>query len=534
MTHPAISADGTLDVSKLWAPTAKNRIIRASTARNRLRGGGPGSSKSSDAMREGVQTSLLPYPGCCGLVLRRTMDDLRKSNIPNFREYVPQELYKWDASNSIATFYNGSKMFFSHMTNFSWKDMESYQSSSFPFIFPDECGGFPFAVWTFLQSRNRVNPECKPNALGQYPKPAMFGATNPIGAHWCSYHAMFVEKKPEELPKGSRRDKNGRWWSQKGDEWRLEYDPFEWDYVHSTILDNPYLLAKDPDIVARLNAIQPESLRQKLLDGYMDASVGQYFDCFDPSYDVVNLREDPDAIIWQYWQPRWLGWDWGRAHWNTVYWFTKALVRRAGGEYKLLTVCYREYVDRGLDYVQMADIVEKMTKLGLPSQTSERKGVDYQRAYFSHEKFSKIMEDGTQEAKLSKALMDRGLAPLSRGTRDRVGRATLMYTALSRRELVILDSCPDIIRAIPQCTRDEDNIEDVLKVETKGDDCYDGFSMGLFGELGGTETPREEKDRLKVAGAEDEFQKRLVQYKVTMDRDADARRAEERRPAHWE
>ena len=354
MAHPAV-IDGVLDAGKLWEPTAKNKIIRASTARNRLRVGGTGSSKSSDAMMEIVTDYLLRFPGCFALILRTTMPELERSNIPNFKAYVPSDLYNYNDTKHIATFYNGSKLFFSHMQYFTWKEMEAYQSSSFPVIFLDECGGIPLAVWHFFLARNRVNPECQPDADGNWPQPCMLGATNPIGAFWGEYNDYFVLHKPTDLEKGCRTDKHGRIWSpvrgaasdpHVAEDWHLEFDPYEWDYIHSTIFDNPYMLAKDPGIVARLNAIQPKELREKFLSGKMDLHVGQYFDCFSPEFDVVNLREDPDAIIWQYWQPRWLGWDWGRAHWNAVFWFTKALVRRAGGEYKLKTVCFREYVDK--------------------------------------------------------------------------------------------------------------------------------------------------------------------------------------------
>lgn len=546
MVNNAVDAEGRLHLDKLWEPTAKNKIVRASGARNRLRVGGTGSSKSSDAMMEMVTDYLLRFPGCFGLILRTTMPELERTNIPNFRAYVPQELYKYNDQKHIATFYNGSKLFFSHMQYFTWKEMEAYQSSSFPAIFLDECGGFPLAVWHFFQARNRVNPECKQDPDGNWPIPTMLGATNPIGAYWGEYRDYFVEKKPDGLPEGTEKDKHGRFWSpvsksarkENPEDWRLEYDPFEWDFVHSTIFDNPHLLAKDPGIIDRLNSIQPKELRQKMLEGYMDMTVGQYFDCFDPTYDVINLRDDPDAIIWQYWQPRWLGWDWGRAHWNAVFWFTKALVRRAGGEYRPKTVCYREYVDRGRDYIEMADVVQKLTRLGLPGATdqdrAERKGTNYQTAYFSHEKFAKQMEAESPAAKLSKYLMDRGLQGVTRGTTDRIGRATLAYHLLKTRELVILDSCPEIIRAIPQCTRDEDNLEDVLKVDTKADDCYDGWSLGLFGELGKRPKPQEEKDREKVAAAEDQMQKFLVQFKLTKELEKRQSAIEDRRPAHWE
>ena len=541
MTHPAVDENGVLDLGKLWEPTAKNKTIRSSDARNRLRVGGTGSSKSSDAMMDGICNFLLRWNGCYGLILRRTMDDLRMSNIPDFKQYIPEELYKFNESTAIATFFNGSKLFFSHMTNFSMKDLEGYQSASFPWIFIDECGAFPGEVWTFMQSRNRVNPQCKPNEDGKYPVPCMMGATNPIGAHWGWYYDHFVDKftkaKLDDAPAGSRRDVHGRWWAPMGQDWRLLYDPYEWDYVHSTVFDNPHMLAKDPSIVDRLMAL-PKDQRQKLLDGYLDSTVGQYFDCFDEEYDKINLREDPDAIIWQYWQPRWLGWDWGRAHWNAIFWFTKALVRKGGGEYRMKTVCYREYVDKGLDHVEMADIVERFTKMGLPGTTKDtephKRGADYRAAYFSHEKFSKTLEAEQQQAKLSKELMARGLPGLTRATLDRVGRATLTYNLFKRRELVILDTCPDIIRSLPQCVRDEANREDVLKVDTKADDCYDGFSYGLFGELGNGAKPQEEKDREKIEAAKDEQSKFLLQFRLTKEAEARRMAAEERRPEHWE
>jgi hypothetical protein len=544
MPHPAV-VNGTLDVAKLWEPTAKNKIIRQSTARNRLRVGGTGSSKSSDAMMEIVTDYLLRFPGCFALILRTTMPELERSNIPNFRAYIPSDLYTWNDTKHVATFYNGSKLFFSHMQYFTWAEMEAYQSSSFPAIFLDECGGIPLSVWQFFAARNRVNPECKQDQDGNWPIPCTLGATNPIGAYWAEYNDYFVRKQPDGLPEGTKKDKNGRFWSpvvkdartDRPHDWRLEYDPYDWDYVHSTIMDNPHMLAKDPGIVDRLNSM-PKELRNKLLDGLLDTTVGQYYDCFDPNYDVINLRDDPDAIVWQYWQPRWLGWDWGRAHWNAVFWFTKALVRRAGGEYRLKTVCYREYVDRGKDYIEMADIVQRFTRMGLPGATAqdraERKACDYRTAYFSHEKFAKQMEAESPAAKLSKYLLDRGLSGVERATTDRVGRATLLYHLLKTREFVILDSCPEIIRAIPQCTRDEDNLEDVLKVDTKADDCYDGLSLGLFGELGARPKPQEEKDREKVAAAPDQHAKFLVQYKLTKELEKRTERMEERPPAHWE
>ena len=64
---------------------------------------------------------------------------------------------------------------------------------------------------------------------------------------------------------------------------------------------------------------------------------GQYFDCFDPTYHVIDLREDPDAYYMAgQWNPRWAGQDWGMQHAIAVYLFTKALVKNSvGDDYRL-------------------------------------------------------------------------------------------------------------------------------------------------------------------------------------------------------
>ena len=45
---------------------------------------------------------------------------------------------------------------------------------------------------------------------------------------------------------------------------------------------------------------------------------------------------------------------------------------------------------------------------------------------------------------------------------------------------------------------------------------------------------QEERDREKLTAAKPGQDRALMQYKLTMDRDAQLRKAEERRPAHWE
>ncbi len=479
------------DLAKHWEPTAPNERIRRSKATNRLRVGGTGSSKSSDALMEALEY-MLRYDGIAVLFLRRQLTDLKKSSILDWHEFVPRELYHWNGSDYIATLkHNGSKLFFGHLPNGSEKDLQQYLSAAFPVIVLDECGQFSGKSWEFLSSRNRINRECKPDDQGNMPVPVMLGCTNPIGPHWAFYKAQFVDKKPFETPDDAQRDRNGRYWAPDSLEpsgWRLIYNPDDWDYVHSTILDNKFLMQRDPDQIAKLERL-PEPMRSKFLLGQLDTAVGQYFDVWDEARHVIDLAVDSAQIIWQPWQDRWMGWDYGRAHYNAEFWFTMALVR-VGDGYKEKCVCYREYIDRGKTSAETVPNTAKMNALGLPYAAKGGDVSSLRRIFFSHEKFQVSTENKSKQSiadRVSRRLRKVGLPALTpndatKGTR--VLKAQLLYEKLKADELVVLSTCRNLIEAIPQLVRDEDNLEDVLKVDGKADDCYDGFTMGLSNVFG--------------------------------------------------
>lgn len=484
------------DLAAHWKPTGKNLQIRRSKATNRLRVGGTGSSKSSDALLEGLEY-MLRYPGIAVLFIRRQLTDLKKSSILDWKTFVPDSLYHWNDQDKIATLYNGSKLFFGHLPNNSEKDLQQYLSAAFPVIILDECGQFSGASWDFLSSRNRVNRECKADANGLMPIPVILGCTNPIGPFWPFYKTQFVDKKPYDPPEDAVRDRAGRYWvpdSREDGGFRLIYNPDDWDYVHSTILDNTYLMERDPDQVEKLRRMK-EPLRSKFLLGEMDTTVGQYFDVFDPARHVVNLAEDPTRIIWQPWQPRWMGWDYGRAHWNAVFWFTMALVRGADGQYKEKCVCYREYVEKGKTSRETVPGMHTLNQSGMPNPGSKNekdkaefraKTQSIKTIFFSHEKFNLSAEKKEKLSiadRISKRLRRLGypqLTPNDATPGSRVKKAQMMYDKLDSEEVVILSTCLHLIEAIPQLVADPDHLEDVLKVDTKADDCYDGFTMGLY------------------------------------------------------
>lgn len=490
-----LSADGKLDFSKIFQHQAKQTELLRNTMRagmpyvqpaapQCLSVGGIRSGKTSGALMYFVQHFCMKYTGCDILVLRRTFKELESGAIADFKTFMPKELYTYDQTKHVATLINGSRIVFGHCQNNKERDIEQYLGQAYPGILVDEAGQFSPDAWQMLYSRNTVNASCQPDENGNLPIPCIWGCTNPLGPFYEYYRTVFVEKEPWMKPEEARKSTDGSWWIPEAGEWRLIYDPRDYAYQRSTVMDNAQLLKRDPGIIARLNSL-PKAKRDKMLLGLDGKFEGQYFDVWDPEYHVVNLREDPEAIIWQEHQPVWVGEDWGMGHANAVYFFTKALVRKSvGNDYVLKTVCFREIVvTGGKTYIELASIIAQKAKLpnGNP--------VKVKSIFFSHEKFNRQMDAHTPADDYSRELRKYGLPAVTRGTQDRIGSASLMYNMLKNGQLVILDTCKDIILSIPSLMRNPDNLDDVLKVDAKGDDCYDGFRLGLYGQLASKKRP---------------------------------------------
>jgi hypothetical protein len=501
-----------------WQYLPKHReLIDIRPAPYRLSAGGVFSGKTATALMYGVRNYILPYPGCNMLVVRRTLTELKTGAIADLREFCDDEngkLYQYNSSDHIAKFFNGSQIIFAHCVHNLESDLKKYLGQKYPYILPDELAQFSPDTWEMFVSRNGVNPECKPDDNGTLPHPGIWGTTNPIGPYWLFYKSMFVDKRPYPLPEGAWRDNAGAWWVGKIPDCRCIYDPRNYSFSHSTVLDNPEYLKRDPTFVSRLNMLS-KAKREKMLLGLLDRVEGQYYDVFSEEHHVVKLRENPEAVVWQDHQPVWGGWDWGKTHYNTFYLFTRALVKsEMTGEFKLKTVCFREIVTQGLDGAAMVALVAKAAK---HPQTGAKLRVS--AIYFSHEKFVRDIEQHSPADAISKLLRAEGLPAVTPATRDRVGRASFLYGELQANNIVFLDSCEEIVNAIPTLQTDPDHLDDVLKVDGKPDDCYDGFTYGLFGQLGDRKKSREQEQREQIDAIKDPLAKRLVMLKHTLDRE---------------
>jgi hypothetical protein len=506
-----ISESGVLDLSKIFTFQPRQtellrrtvrkggKIFTEQAAPQCLSVGGIRGGKTLGWMMHGVMNYCLAFDKCDILILRRTFKELDSGAIHDATcgKFIPKEIFTYDSTKHILTFTNGSRIVFGHCEHNKERDLAQYLGQAYAFILIDECGQFSPDAWMRLYTRNTVNAGCMADEFGNLPVPGLVGCTNPIGPHYEFYRTLFVQKEPWNKPENARKDEtNGTWWVPEAGEWRLIYNPQEYAYQRTTVMDNPELLARDPAILSRLNSL-PKAKRDKELLGLDGKFEGQYFDVWSEDYHVVNLREDPEAIIWQEYQPVWAGEDWGMGSQtsgsaNATYLFTKALVRYADtSDYKLKVVCFAEIVlTGGKTYKELASIIA--SKCRLPNG----KTVKLKSIYFSHEKFARVMDSHSPADDYSRALRELGLPSVTQGTRDRIGSASLMYNMLKNGELVFLDVCRDIIMAIPSLMRNPDELDDVLKVKgTKADDCYDGCRLGLYGQLATRKQPSEDAIR---------------------------------------
>jgi hypothetical protein len=507
-----------VDLTKKWQPTDKQREIETLIASQRVLRGGIRSGKTAGAIMHDVQYGLLRYPKCNMLVVRKTFAELKAGPIEDFREHCPPELYSYHQTDHVATFFNGSRLVFGHCKHGKEEDVQIYLGTAYPYIILDECAQLSPEAWNLLMSRNTVNPECMPDTTQPcggcgdpqtcgypcLPVPHITGCTNPFGDYWLWYKSMFVDHEPYEVPEGARKDRNGRYWIlTEYAEPQLVYNPDDYATIKSTVLDNPHALRKDPGIIDRLNKLPPH-MRDLMLLGYDEGGTGQYFQgSFTEESNVIDLKADPEAVIWEPWQPVFGGWDWGlSSSWNALYFFTQAQVKtkvvdkKTGTfsyEYRRKIVCFKEYVVKDKLAREVANIVASTLKY--PDGTPVEKVA---WIAFSHEKFARSVEEHSPADIVSQELTNVGLCPVTRGTTNRIGRATLMFQKLAHRELVILrHQCPEIIKAIPNLMSDPDLPLDVKKPKSasKIDDCYDGFSLGLYAFVNPTGKPGDMREQ---------------------------------------
>jgi hypothetical protein len=150
--------------------------------------------------------------------------------------------------------------------------------------------------------------------------------------------------------------------------------------------------------------------------------------------------------------------DWGFKHHAAVYWFAKDDNGRV--------ITYRELHRSGVGEKEWGQLI---------ADNSKGERITY--VFMSPDAFAKRTSQNTVAEEIGEGLVVSGLPRPVAADDDRVGGARLCYQLLVTNNVVISSDCPALIKCLPMLIRDEDKLEDVLKVE--GDDPYDAWRYGL-------------------------------------------------------
>lgn len=463
------------------------------------------SGKSRPLLWEAIFHAL-EYPGSESIILRKTTPDLKRTVISKFQSDVPEEIYDYYHETDRTVFFNprpkldehGQPMLSPEGTPISVQskvyfhpcdrdaDVNNYLSTEYVYIGFEELGEFSFVIWDAMAGRNRCPI---PGS-----RASMAGATNPFGIGWHWIKKLWVQKQPIA---GMDPEK---------------YDPDQYEYIHSTVDDNPIYI-RDTEYVQRLEA-SPN--REVVRWGKLDAVSGMYFD----NWNVERHERQVSDFIFQSWQPVWVGWDYGFSHWAAMFFFTKAILKpilRTDTPRMVNVTIYELTLQECTPAIQTRAVIDAIPNLCVPDARVES-------VHLSHERFSRTVGEFTVADEIGNILQEAGLPRPQRANTNRVAGWTKMYSLLEADEWFVLkQQCPTLCEAIPQLPRiqpGKGDIEDVEKPKSVSlyDDCGDACRYGIAGTLLDDEPkPKEQQYEEELAKISDPMARFSRQYREYLE-----------------
>jgi hypothetical protein len=221
----------------------------------------------------------LQVPNFRYLLLRRNLTDLKRTHESEILKGEGDALgARFVASDHLLHYPNGSIMEFGHCDDDS--KVSIYLSAEYDGMYFDELVTFT------KQQYQLISSSCRTTKPGVVPRVA--AGTNPavsrVGdASWIRRYWLDKNVDPEE---------------------DADYDPAEYEYIPSTIDDNPYI--NKAEYERMLLRLQPE-MREAYRYGNWDVFIGQYFSEFRKSWHGQDLGFPGPEF------PRVCGLDWGYA-----------------------------------------------------------------------------------------------------------------------------------------------------------------------------------------------------------------------------
>ena len=231
-------------------PNVKQKLFLADKHRHCAYGGARGGGKSW-AVR--VKSTLLccRWEGLKVLIVRKTYKELINNHIVPLQAMLPREVARYNKTEKVFTFFNGSTIWFGYCANDS--DLDQYQGAEYDVIFFDE------ATQLKEEWLKKINLAVRqPNGL---PKRTYY-TCNPGGVSHNYIKRLFIDRKYEgaEIPEN-------------------------YSFTQALVTDNKALMEMQPEYKAELEALPPK-LRKAWLEGSWDIFEGMFFEEFkdDPEH----------------------------------------------------------------------------------------------------------------------------------------------------------------------------------------------------------------------------------------------------------
>ena len=409
-------------------PNVKQKIFLADTHRHVAYGGARGGGKSW-AVRVKALLLCLRWSGIKILIVRKTYKELTNNHIVPLQQMIPADVARYNKTEKVFTFVNGSTIWFGYCNNDS--DLDQYQGAEYDVIFFDEA--------TQLQEAwiKKINLAVRqPNGL---PKRTYY-TCNPGGVSHNYIKRLFIEKKYEgaEIPEN-------------------------YSFTQALVTDNKVLMEMSPEYKAELEALPPK-LREAWLYGSWDIFEGQFFEDFidmPEHYDdrrwthVVNPFDIPDG--WKIYR----SFDWGYNKPFSCMWFA---IDYDGIVYHILEFygCRKGSPNEGIKWTP-------------PQVFAEIHRIETEHPWLKGKKIQGIADPAIWDAETGESIADTAAKHqvfFSKGDHQRIPGWMQCHYRLAFDEngfpmFYVFKNCENFIRTIPLLQFDEHKVEDI---DTDGED----------------------------------------------------------------
>jgi hypothetical protein len=347
---------------------------------------------------------------------------------------------KFNASEYVWTWPTGEMLFFRYGA--VEDDYWNYHGHEYPWLGFEE-----LTNWRELSFFEAMHSTCRSSHPGM---PRMVRSTcNPFGRGHGAVKARY-QLGTDGIPSGQviRED---------GEKPRVS--------IHSTIYENTYLLAADPDYLQTLQALKDPNRRRAWLEGDWDIHVGSFLEqVWNPAIHIVKPFTIPAS--WKVWKSM----DWGYAAPYAVYWFAMD----PDGCIYIWRECYGAGEKEGTGTREQAgDVARKIKRI---EEHDERMGYEYRMNLADPSIFSKIGADRS----IGQIFKDAGVRWVEawNAKGSRVNGAQEIINLLAENKLKVFSSCKHWLRTIPSLPPDDDNPEDV---DTNAEDhAWDATRYGIM------------------------------------------------------